>query len=188
MCASYATRQGASRCSVQTDHSGLSPLVWAAVCGNVPAVEMIMGLNDGGTSTGGEKQEGEETQLNVDKGSSPVSEQEEDKRERQLSIDEGGIPANGEEEIRYENREKVQTDVNDGGTPNCVEQEEKQKGDGDEVKDTKGDIQQDLVLQPLQAGACVGSEEVCLVLLNSKAKVNYCTNQCSITCVCVCSN
>ena len=82
----------------QTDHSGHSPLVWAAVCGNIPNVQLLLSANGRGT---------------------PAEEQDE-----------------GEEQGRHE-----------------------------------------AVLQPLQAAACVGSEEVCLILISAGAKVYLTSTQ-----------
>ena len=173
---------------VQADHAGLSPLVWAAVCGNVPAAEALLGVNDRGSSTKGEKEKGdkdrEDTELDVnDRGSSTEEEKEkgdedkgvqlgandggtppddkdqengrEDKEDAKLGVNDGGTCADGEKK----NGQEAQLDANDGGAPTNEEQEG--------VKEER----QDSVLQPLQAAACVGSKEVCLLMINSGAKV-----------------
>lgn len=168
----------------QADHSGLSPLVWAAVCGSVPAVELLLEANDGGISTaeGGETggQVKQESLSGVSDRGSPTNEgemkgeesgqevasdindkeqgKEEDKQESLSGTNNGDIPKE-EQVIGEDNGKGALSSNNDGAVP------------VDEEQDCHKEGIEKAVLQPLQAAACVGSKEVCLVLINSGAKV-----------------
>ena len=188
----FDIEQGAS--VDQADHSGHSPLVWAATCGNVPGVRLLLGRNDGGTPAN-EIERKEERQLDNDDGNVHTTEMEgekqldtndggtetageEDGKEAQLDTNDGGTETAGEEEEK-----EAKSDTNDGGT-SANEEEEENRNDNTPCDEKNGEKEQEgehtngeenrhqeSVLQPLQAAASVGSDEVCLVLIKAGAKV-----------------
>ena len=160
----------------QRDHSGLSPLVWAAICGNVEAVETLLNVNDGGTLS---KEQGE--------GENDVRDtSSEDQKSGAVKTTQNGEEVN-DRDVPSEKQEKggaEATEVNDGDNPSEKQQERKEGATKDEGdlsttdggSPSEGQVigggEKEEVFQPLHAAASVGSEKVCTVLINAGVKVH----------------
>ena len=184
--------------------------MWAATCGNVSGVELLLRINDRGIPAD-EIEKEEEVGSDKDDMGIPRTEQGED----QLDANDGGKEKVGEGEERETQQSKSDEDIpttdkgdqlnaNDGGTENVGEENDKETQEGisgrsnsadqlreeekekrnkstpcderdeereEEHKTGQDKSQQESVLQPLHAAASVGSEEVCVVLMDAGAKV-----------------
>ena len=117
--------------------------------------------------------------MNVNDGGTPSDEQEKEEKAKQgEGVNNGGILS--EEHVKGE--EATQNEgVNDGGTPSeGQEKEEATQVEGVNDGDTPSEGQEkgeettehEGVLQPIHAAASVGSEKVCLILIQAGAKVH----------------
>lgn len=173
------------------DHSGYSPMVWAAVCGNVVAMEKLLNANDGGTPS---SEKGEKIthvqQEKVDLQHFSSKDQKKGAAEPTQGsegVNDRGTPSDKQEKKGGVADIQNQEVVNNGGTPSS-EKQEKILNLGEEVipeggdlggstttdkEQAKGDtcIEKEEVLQPLHAAASVGSEKVCTTLINAGARV-----------------
>ena len=159
-------------------------MVWAAVCGNVAAVERLLSVNDGGAPSD-EQDEKATHQESVDLDTS--------QKKGVVEPTQSGEGVNNDRGTPSEKPEKEEADAttqnevaNDGGTPSEEQQETTgEEATPDDEKDLsgatstdeeieeqeKGGVEREEVLQPLHAAASVGSEGVCTTLINAGAKV-----------------
>jgi hypothetical protein len=166
-------------------------MVWAAVCGNVAAVEKLLNVNDGGAPS--EEQE--------EKVSPPESvDLDASQKNGAVHVDPAqsgnnyrGNPSEKRENGGADAAQDENEVANDGGTPSEKQQEKNgeeatppDEGDSDDGGGAaneelmKGGIDKEEILQPLHAAASVGSEKVCTTLINAGAKV-CCTSRCRIS-------
>ena len=160
-------------------------MVWAAVCGNVAAVERLLSVNDGGAPSD-EQEEKATYQGSVDLDTSEKKGVVEPTQSGEgINNNNRGTPS--EKSEKEEADATTQNEVaNDGGTPSEEQRETTGKEatvTPDDEKDLsgttdeeieereKGGIEREEVLQPLHAAASVGSEGVCTTLINAGAKV-----------------
>ena len=164
-------------------------MVWAAVCGNVAAVERLLSVNDGGAPSD-EQEEKATHQESVDLDTS------EKKGVVEPTQSGEGINNNNNRGTPSEKSKKEEADAttqnevaNDGGTPSEEQRETTgEEATPDDARDLsgatdeeieeqeKGGIKREEVLQPLHAAASVGSEGVCTTLINAGAKVRVPTD------------
>ena len=149
-------------------------MVWAAVCGNVAAVEKLLNINDGGAPP---EEQGEKA-IHQEKDDTFSKEQKEGVVKPTQSSEGGNDRGISSEKQEKEGADATQNEVvNDGGAPSEKQREktgeEATPDEGDlgaaDEEQVKGRIEE--VLQPLHAAASVGSEKVCTVLINAGAKV-----------------
>lgn len=137
---------------------------------------MLLNVNDGGTS----EEQGERENIDVRNTSSEDQKNGAvESTQNDEEVNDSGVPSEKQEKGRAE-----ATEVNNGGTPSEQQQERNEgatEDEGDlgttdggspsEGQTIEGRGEKEEVLQPLHAAASVGSEKVCTVLINAKAKV-----------------
>lgn len=150
-------------------------MVWAAVCGNVAAVEKLLNVNDGGAPP---EEQGEKA---IHREKVDIRDTSSKDQEKGEGVNDRGTPSERREEG---GSDATQNEVvNNGGIPSEKQQEktgEEATPDEGELGATneeqvKGGIEKEEMLQALHAAASVGSEKVCTMLINAGAKVP-CTN------------